>query len=75
MGTTDFRHTSAAETAAALDSEADIRVKDLRAAIANAMERIASLEHDRDELEQLLKVFNEQMDAAKLYGPGLMSEQ
>jgi len=75
MGTTDFRHTSAAETAAALDSEADIRVKDLRAALANAMERIASLEHDRDELEQLLKAFNEQMDAAKLYDLGLTSEQ
>jgi hypothetical protein len=39
------------------------------------MERIASLEHDRDELEQLLKAFNEQMDAAKLYGPGLTHEQ
>jgi len=75
MGTTDFRHTSAAETAAALDSEADIRVKDLRAAIANAMERIASLEKDREGLEQLFKAFNEQMDAANLHGPRTSHEQ
>jgi len=75
MGKAEFRHTSAVETADALDSPDHIAVSDLRAALANAMERIASLEKDRDGLEQLFKAFNEQMDAAKLYGPRLTSEQ
>lgn len=74
MGKADFRHASAAETARALDSEADVRVKDLRAALANAMERIASLEKDRNGLEQLFKAFNEQIDAANLHGPGTLDE-
>jgi len=39
------------------------------------MERIASLEKDREGLEQLFKAFNEQMDAANLHGPGTSHEQ
>jgi hypothetical protein len=58
-----------------LDSEADLPADCLRAALANAMERIASLEKDRDGLEQLLKAFNEQIDAARLHGPELLHEQ
>jgi hypothetical protein len=50
-------------------------VQDLRAALANAMERIASLEKDRDEWGQLLDAFDEQITAAKRLGAGLLNEQ
>lgn len=42
---------------------------------ANALERIASIEKDWDELGQLFKAFNEQVDAAKLHGTDVLRDQ
>jgi hypothetical protein len=75
MTTIDFRQAPAADVAQALDGRSDLAALDLRAAVANALNRIASLEHDRDELEQVFKAFNETMEAAKLHGPGVLNQQ
>lgn len=75
MTSIDFRHAPATTVAEALHSGTDIPVAELQAALSNAMERIASLEKDRDDLDQLLQAFNEQMKAAKLHGSGLLRDQ
>lgn len=71
----DYRHAGAAEIADALDSATGVSTDDLRAALSNALERIASLESDRNELEQWFKAFNEHVDAVMRHGPGLLREQ
>lgn len=68
MTTIDFRHAPAAEAAQGLDAQPDLTVRELQAALANALGRIASIEHDWDELGELFKAFNETMEAAKLHG-------
>jgi len=75
MTAPDYRHASSATVAEALQSGAEVRMSDLQGALINALERIESLENYRDELEQLLQAFNEQMKAAKLHGAGLLAEQ
>lgn len=75
MATIDFRQAPAAEVVQALDGRSDFAIADLRAALANALNRIASLEHDRDELEQIFKTFSEMTEAAKLHGPGVLNQQ
>lgn len=75
MTTIDLRHAPAADVAHALDAQSGLAASELQAALANALERVASLEHDRDELEQIFKTFNEMTEAAKLHGPGVLNEQ
>lgn len=75
MTKTDYRHADAAEIAEALDSATSVSADDLRVALANAMERIASLEKDRDGLGELFKAFNEQVEAAERHGTGVLREQ
>lgn len=71
----DYRHAAAAEVAKELDSGPAASMDELREALANAMERIASLESDRDRWEQRIKAFNERVDAVMRQGPGLLREQ
>lgn len=75
MTTLDVRHAPASDVVEALDTQSGLAVLELQAALANALERIASLEHDRDELEQIFKTFNEMKKAAKLHGPGILNTQ
>lgn len=75
MTTLDVRHATASDVVQTLDTQTDLAVLELQAALANALERIASLEHDRDELEQIFKTFNEMKNAAKLHGPGIFNTQ
>ena len=70
----DYRHAGAAELADLLDSATGLSTDDLRAALANALERIASLESDRNGLEQWLKAFNEHVDAVMQHGHGLLRQ-
>jgi hypothetical protein len=73
--TINFRQAPAADVAQALDERSDLAAPDLKAALANALIRIASLEHDRDELEQAFKTFNEMTEVAKLHGLGVLNQQ
>lgn len=75
MTEVDFRHGPASTVAEALHSATSVSAGDLRAALANALERIASIEKDWDELGQLFKAFNEQVDAAKLHGTDVLRDQ
>lgn len=75
MTTVDFRHAPAAEAAQALDAQPDPTMRELQAALANALERIGSLQREWDELGELFKAFNEMADAAKLHGPGVLNRQ
>lgn len=75
MTKTDYRHAGAAENTDALDSAAGVSTDDLRVALANALERIASLEKDREGLGEPFKAFNEQIEAAQRHGPGVLREQ
>ncbi len=75
MTTLDFRHAPASDLAQALDSQSDLTATELQAALANALERVASLEHHRDQLEQIFKTSNEMKNAAKLHGPGILNTQ
>ncbi len=75
MTEVDFRHGPASTVAEALHSATDVSAGDLRAALANALERVASIEKEWTELGELFKMFNEQVDAAKLHGPGLLRNQ
>jgi len=71
----DFRHGPASMVAEALHAAASVPAGDLRAALANALERIASIDKDRGELGQLFKAFNEQVDATKLHGTDVLRDQ
>jgi len=75
MTKVDFNHGPAGEVAEALRSTTSVSTGDLQAALANALERIASIEKDWNELGQLFKAFNEQVDAAKLQGTGVLRDQ
>lgn len=75
MATFDWRHAPATEAAQALDTQADLMPHELHAALANAMERIAALERERDELGEVFRAFNEMMEASRLHGPGILDEQ
>jgi len=75
MTEVDFRHGPASAVAEALQSATDVSAVHLRAALANALERVASIEKEWAELGELFKMFNEQADAAKLHGPGLLRNQ
>lgn len=63
MTNTDYRHAAATNVAEALDSAPAASTDELRKALANAMDRIASLESDGKGLEQWLKALNEYVDA------------
>lgn len=69
MITTDLRHASADEAAKALDRHADLSARELNAALANAFERIASLERDRDELNEWFRTFNEMVNTIPAHEP------
>lgn len=71
----DLRHASASAVAESLAPRTDLSIADLCAALANAMERIASLEKDRDEVIQAWEAIDEQVKAARLHGLGLLNEQ
>lgn len=71
----DVRHAPSIEVLQILDMQSGLTTAELQAALANALERIASLEHDRDELEQIFKIFNEMTQAVKLHGPGVLNNQ
>ncbi|HKZ11448.1 MAG TPA: hypothetical protein VJL61_12195 [Rhodanobacteraceae bacterium] len=58
-----------------LEPTVEVSIDDVRRALADALKRIASLEKDREELGELFRMFNEQMDAAKAYRPGVLGEQ
>lgn len=75
MTTFDWRHAKAVDVAHALDASPEVTTRELQAALANALEHIAALERERDELGELLKVFNEMMDASKLHGSGILNTQ
>lgn len=75
MTTFDWRHAKAADAAHALDAYAELTTRELHAALANALQRVADLEHERDQLGELLKAFNEMVDASRLHGPGILSQQ
>lgn len=75
MTTFDWRHAKAADIAKAIDANPELASCGLLASLANALERIANLERERDELGELLKAFNEMVDASKLHGPGVLDKQ
>lgn len=71
----DWRHAVASDAANALDANAELTTRELQAALANALERIADLQRGRDELGELLKAFNEMVGASKLHGSGILHKQ
>lgn len=75
MTTFDWRHVKAADAVQALDVHPGLATSELHAALANALERIAALERERDELGELLKVFNEMIDASAPHGSGVLDKQ
>lgn len=75
MTTFDWRHAKAADAVQALDGHPGLATPELHAALANALERIAALERERDELGELLRAFNEMIDASALHGPGVLETQ
>jgi hypothetical protein len=75
MTTFDWRHAKAADAAHALDVHTELTARELHAALANALQRVADLEHERDQLGELLKIFNEMVDASRLHGPGVLGQQ
>lgn len=75
MKNSDLRQAPAGEAAADLRGTTTPSMGQLQAALINALERIASLEKDRDEFLQACQLFNEQIAAAKLHGTGLLNEQ
>jgi len=75
MTTFDWRHAKAADAVQVLDVHPELSTRELQAALANALERIAALERERDELGELLRAFNEMIDASALHGPGVLNKQ
>lgn len=75
MTSVDLRQAPAADVVQALDRQSDLTRVELQAALANALDRIASLEHDRDGLEQIIKAFNAMIKASRLHGPGILNQQ
>ncbi|HET8899629.1 MAG TPA: hypothetical protein VFN09_12730 [Rhodanobacteraceae bacterium] len=61
MRNIDLRHAEAGQLAAALDSGTRFTNEQLRSALANALERISTLEANWEELGQAYQWFNEQM--------------
>lgn len=70
MTTFDWRHAKAADAAQALDASAELTMRELHAALANALQRVAELEHEPDQLGELLKGSNEMVDASRLHARG-----
>jgi len=66
MNNLDLRRATSASVVHHLDSPAEVSLQDLRGALANMAERIATLERERDELGRALRWFNAEVseDAA-----------
>lgn len=66
MNDLDLRGATLDSVVRRLDSAAEVSLQDLRGALANIAERIATLERERDELGRALRWFNAEVseDAA-----------
>lgn len=58
----DLRRAPPSEVLAALESTSQLSDQQLRAVLANAVDRIATLEREWDELGRIFRWFNEQVD-------------
>lgn len=74
MNTSDFRHAAPDVLVPTLDGP-KASLNALQAALANALERIASLERDRDEISQAFKLFNALMDSGGSRDPDILGRQ
>lgn len=62
----DLRHTTSAEAANILESKSVLTHEELRVALINALERIASLERDWEEVGRACRWFGERMPKRSL---------